>query len=60
MIDPGEGYRLLEKGEVIQEGDEYAFSTTPSKWYLKTTGATSGAAVMMVFALKSVKSTEVM
>lgn len=45
MIDPGEGYRLLEKGEVIQEGDEvnaYGWRPTSSVGY-KVGGA--GAAL---------------
>ncbi len=35
-IDPGEGYRLLEKGEIIQEGDE-VFGLISARW--KAAGA---------------------
>lgn len=31
-IDPGKGYRLLEVGEVIREGDEF-WSSSDKKWF---------------------------
>ena len=42
MIDPGEGYRLLEPGEKVIEGDEF-FSTAKREWLTSENWTTGGA-----------------
>ncbi len=32
-VQPGAGYRLLQKGEIVKEGDEYYYGLPPYGWH---------------------------